>query len=112
MFEIFYKSYIALIKRCADEIYAVENGTANQRTVNELFNPSGFFCYDNSLNFPEFSWECTMNSAEDMRIAILEGDYTNLIYYLKCHYPDTDEAYLPFLVADLLRKFYGVKKNV
>ena len=108
MFEIFYKSYIALIKRCADEIYSVENGSANQRTVDALFNPSDFFHYDASDIFPEFGWKCTMNSAEDMLIEILKGNYMDLIYYLKCHFPDVDEAYLPFLVADLLRKFYGV----
>jgi len=111
MLERFRKSDVKYIKECAEAIHSIENGTANQRTINEMFNPSDFF------TDLEDGWEENLTGIEDARYEVLKGNYRGLVGTVKHYFPETDKAYLPFLIADLMREAYAeynseVKENV
>ncbi len=101
MLERFHKSDIRFIKDCAEAIHSIENGTANQRTINEMFNPSDFF------TDPEDGWEENLTGIEDARYEVLKVKYRGLVGTVKHYFPEADKAYLPFLIADALREAYA-----
>lgn len=106
MLERFRKSDVKYIKECAEAVHSIENGTANQRTVNEMFNPSDFF------TDPEDGWEENMIGIEDARHKALKGNYRALVGTVKYYFPEADKAYLPFLIADVMREAYADNSEV
>lgn len=112
MLEIFTEKQLEIIKSCAEVIHSVENGTANQRNINKLFDTSYFF------TDPEDDWE---DNIRDVQYARNEnnqrGNYTELVNIISEKFPEMNKAYLPFMVSDVLREVYTkynneVKENV
>ncbi len=103
MIERFHKSYIKYIKECAEAIHSIENGTANQRTINEMFYPSDFFTFlEGELENSGISLEENLIDIEAARHKALKGYYRALVGTVQYTFPEADKAYLPFLIADVL----------
>ncbi len=106
MLERFHESDIRFLKGCAEAIHSIENGTASQKTVNEMFYPSDFF------TDPDDGWEENLISIEDARYEALKGNYRALVGTVRYAFPEADKAYLPFLIADVLREIYAENSEV
>ena len=94
----------SLIKRCADTVHSIENGTANRSQIEEYIN--------DSYTFVDID-EDRVISAPSLREGV-RGDYYDIIKKLKLLNPDVDEDYIPFMVADVLKNVYESEeiKNV
>lgn len=112
MLEGFERYEIILIKKCAELIHSIEDGTVNQRNINALFGTSYFF------TAPEDDWEENVRGVKAARAENhMKGNYNALVRIISEKFPEMNQAYLPFMIGDVLREAYEkyngeVNKNV
>lgn len=84
------------ISSYAQTAHDIEYGTVNQRNLNDFYNEDHEY-YRDELRILGF-WE----DAEMLGFSQLEI----LKEFIRSEYPDMEEAYLPFAIADLLKEAY------
>lgn len=106
MFERLTENQFKIVRNCAEAVHSIENGTANQVTVNSLLRTSYFF------TVPEDGWEKNIMGVDEAKKENSKGNYNELIEIVSYKFPEVNKAYLPFLIADILREVYWVSGNV
>lgn len=96
--------YSDKLSECAGIIHAIEEGTANQRQINQAFASTYNFVdfYDTDAD--------RFRNADDLRKEV-RGDYPELVEKIRTENPDVDEAYIPFIIADVLKEAYEREVN-
>ena len=105
MLERFNEEQIILIRKCCDAVRSIENGTANQKNVNYLFDTSYFF-----TTFEDDPQENMIDVSYARNEINERSNYSKLIDIVSENFPDVNKAYIPFMVGDVLREAY-VKYN-
>ncbi|MGN0630996.1 MAG: hypothetical protein ACI4JN_06675 [Ruminococcus sp.] len=96
--------YSDKLAECAGIIHAIEEGTANQRQINQAFNSAYNFVDADDTGIDR------VRNTDDFRKNI-GGNYHELVEQVKTENPDVDEAYIPFMVADVLKEAYEREVN-
>ena len=89
---------------CAGTIHEIEAGTVNQYRLNRAFRGSYDFIDAGDKGKDRFMYtENLRNSAK--------GGYNELVEKVRTENPDVDEAFIPFMVADILKEAYEREEN-
>lgn len=101
MLELFSDYEKNTIVECALAIHGIEKGTVSQE------NLANFYLEDDRHYTDDITVLDNWNDVESLEFA----GYTAMKSMVRLQFPDVDEAYLPFLVRDLLKEVTCLKEG-
>lgn len=100
----FRTNYSNKVAECAGTIHEIEEGTVNQYRLNRAFCDSyDFVDIENKGKDRFLHTEKLRNSGR--------GGYREIVEQVRSENPDVDEAFIPFMVADVLKEAYEREEN-
>ncbi len=100
MLEMFRNDEMLVLINCAKTIYAIEQGTVNQKELNNVFDGRYTFSEPDCSDI-----EGKIVGAK-YNMGIAYRDYKRMLLMVKEKFPEVDEAYVPFLISDILKETY------
>lgn len=96
--------YSNKVAECAGTIHDIEEGTVNQYRLNRAFYDSYDFVDIEDKGKDRFMYTEKLRNGE-------KGFYHEIVKQVRTENPDVDEAFIPFMVADVLKEAYEIEED-